>query len=242
MNNVRSEFENAGKLQGLHEKSASLFLFLLIFSDFIYIGLHSFNSLTPILNSVIWDIESDWSYSEVFQYFKWMWVIILLLFVAKARWSLSYLAWLLVFSYILLDDSLMLHDNFADFVNSELSYTPPFGLSLYGLAELVFSAIIGGVLLMFVFISYWRGSSSFKKISLDLLLLFAFLVFFGVAVDFIHISFNFEGFGKFLIGVIEDGGEMFVASLIVWYVFLLSVREECEDTFINDVILEYFKR
>lgn len=242
MSNEGIDFTNVGNVQGLHTRVSSLFLFLLIFSDCIYIGLHSINSLTPILNSVLWDVESDWSYSEVFQYFKWMWVVILLLFIAKVRGSFSYVSWLLVFSYILFDDSLMLHDNFAAYVSREVDFIPPFGLSLFGLAELALSAAAGSILLLCVFVSYWRGSIYFKKVTLDLLLLFAALVFFGVAVDFLHISFDFKGFGKFLIGVIEDGGEMFVASLIVWYLLLLSTREDGQDTHLHDVALKFLKR
>jgi hypothetical protein len=40
----------------------------------------------------------------------------------------------------------------------------------------------------------------------------------------------------FILEVIEDGGEMLVASLILWYVFRLSIRDETATSYLCDCL------
>ena len=67
-----------------------------------------------------------------------------------------------------------------------------------------------------------------------MLLLILALVFFGVGVDMAHIAIKLGRKVNFIFGVVEDGGEMLVASLILWYVFLLSIREETKSSYVPD--------
>lgn len=41
----------------------------------------------------------------------------------------------------------------------------------------------------------------------------------------LHIALKIGRIVHLLLGVVEDGGEMIAMSFIVWYVFLLNVRE-----------------
>ena len=91
---------------------------------------------------------------------------------------------------------------------------------------ITFSAAI--VLFSALGLTYWRSTSYFRKISLDVVLLLVGLAFFGVAMDMLHVMFySIEGIGDWAkilgegAGWVEDGGEMLVMSLMVWYFFLI---------------------
>jgi len=72
--------------------------------------------------------------------------------------------------------------------------------------------------------AYRKGTQIFRRISLDIGLLVLVLVFFGVVVDMIHEAVNFGYVIYFILGVVEESGEMLAVSPILWYIFLLNVR------------------
>jgi len=74
---------------------------------------------------------------------------------------------------------------------------------------------------------YVRGSGAFKQVTRHLLLLLLTLAFFGIFVDMLHSAVKMAKMAwkvRYLLGVVEDGGEMVVMSFIAWYVFLLNSR------------------
>ena len=223
-------------IKKINVPSASLFLILLLCADFVFIGLHAVNTLTPLLKSALYSLGSDSSYSEMFQYLKWLWIIILLAYVSRSRRSFGYLAWLLLFVYFLCDDALSIHEKVGEHIAGYLTLTPPFGLGLQDLGELLVSAVAGMVLFSFVTWAYLQGSQVFRKVSQDLLLLILALVFFGVFVDMVHAAIHSGWRADFVLVVIEDGGEMLVASVILWYVFLLSLRDENASAYLCDIL------
>jgi hypothetical protein len=223
-------------MKTVKEHRISLFLLLLLFADFVFIALHSINFLSTRLNNPSFSIEKDGSYPELYQYFKWFLIIVLLIQVSVMRKSLSYIAWVLVFTYFLCDDALEIHETIGNHIARKFSLTPPFGLRRLDLGELAVSAIAAIILLSFVIQAYRHGSSAFKKMSRDMLLLIIALVFFGVVVDMVHIAIQSDWKVKFILGVIEDGGEMLVASLMLWYVFQLTVRDENTSLYLCDTM------
>jgi len=223
-------------IRNINEHSALLFLILLLCADLAFIALHSINTLTPFLNNSLYSLERERSYPEMYQYLKWLWIIILLVYVSILRRSFSYIAWGLVFTYFLCDDALSIHERVGRHVAGSLTLTPPLGLRLQDLGELAVSAAAGMILLSLVIWACLHGSQAFKKMSQDMMLLVLALVFFGVVVDMAHISIELGRKVNFILGVIEDGGEMLVASLILWYVFLLSVRDENATSYLCDFV------
>lgn len=97
---------------------------------------------------------------------------------------------------------------------------PILGLRLQDFGELAVSASAGIILLLSLILAYANGSEMFRKISQDFALLLCGLIFFGVVVDVIHVAINLGGKVNFVLGVIEDAGEMLSVSLILWYAFL----------------------
>ena len=113
-------------LKNIHEQSASLLLALLIFTDLVFIGLHTIQFIVPSLNYPLLSLETDQGFPEVYQYIKWFWIIILLVLISTQRRSVTYSAWGLFFAYLLLDDALEIHENVGTLIAANLSLTPPF--------------------------------------------------------------------------------------------------------------------
>lgn len=227
-------------IKNLNEHSASMFLLLLLVGDFVYIALHCIEAFTLFLDNPLLSLERDRGYSEMYQYLKWVWIIIFLIYIYLQKRFLGYIAWVLVFTYFFFDDALHIHEIIGGYIAGSLSITHGFGLRLQDYGELIVSAIAGMSLLSIVVWAYGQGSQDFKNVSKDILLLIGALVFFGVVVDIAHIAIHFGWFVTFMLGVIEDGGEMLVVTLMLWYVFLLSMRGGKTSAYLGDFITVFF--
>jgi hypothetical protein len=161
---------------------------------------------------------------------KMFWIILLLFYILKLTKHYGYAAWALMFTCFFIDDASWLHQKFGDRI---ATLFPGFGLParFYELAVL---AIAGLALLALVIWFSMRGPVTFQKVSLDMSLFLAALVFFGIIVDMADTI----GLGPTLIAglqFVEDGGELVVYSLITWYVFLLALSQGKPDVFLVDL-------
>lgn len=228
----------------LDDKKANKLLILLISLDFIFFIIHYINALTPLLNNDMFSIGVDHSYAEIFQYIKYASVIIFLIFILRKTGTRAYLAWILVFLYLLVDDSIRLHDRFGSYIAWNFDFNPPFGLRLLDIGELLVSTCAALILIPSLIFAYMRGSSLFKKNSENLGVLFCMLVFFGIGMDMIHVAIIsripedlVRGFNSIL-GLLEDGGEMISASIILWYAYFLNMKNGDPGVYIRD----FFKK
>jgi len=228
-------------LRLLKDSKANRLLIILISFDVIFFVIHYINALTPLLNNDKFSIGIDHGYAEIFQYIKFASVIIFLIFVLKKTGTRSYLVWIIVFSYLLVDDSIRLHDRFGSYIAMNLDFNPPFGMRLLDVGELLVSACAALILVPSLVLAYRYGSPLFKKNSENLMLLLCLLVFFGIGMDMIHIAIIskipdtlLRGVNSIL-GLMEDGGEMVSASLILWYAYLLKRKKGDPGVYIRDV-------
>lgn len=222
-------------MKNIKEHNASLILILLLCIDLVFILLHFLNAATTFLDNYKFSLCKDMGYPEIYQYLKWFCIMILLIYISVSRKSYSYVVWVLVFTYFLFDDALQFHERAASYMVRHLNLTPVFGLKPQHFGELSFSLIVGILFLFLVVWAYIHGSQAFKKISQDMLIFIFVLFFFGVVVDTLH-TINFGKYVGFVLGVLEDGGEMLVASLILWYVFLLSLHNENNTPYLCNLI------
>jgi hypothetical protein len=141
-----------------------------------------------------------------------------------------------MFLFFLFDDALLLHQKIGDSIANKLdTYFLP-GLSLQPrFLELAVLAVAGMVLLLVVAWAYFRGSPVFRKVSNDMLLFIIAFVFFGLIVDLATVI-KLGSIVMFGLVIIEDGGELVIDSLIVWYVFLLAIRNGKPDIFLHDLL------
>ena len=196
---------------------------LLIAGDLLLIGLHLLHIYSRYfsdigVSSYFFSITIDGGLGEIYQYLKMGLIVLLLVGVSVRRGKLSYLSWAVLFVYLLLDDSLLLHERLGEVVASRMRFTPVLTLRAQDLGELT---VVGSVGLLFaglLTLAWWRGDPEFRRVSRDLALLVGLLVLFGVGVDMLH------GLSDVLAlmaarALVEDGGEMVAMSLICWYAY-----------------------
>jgi hypothetical protein len=208
----------------LRNKS-NTFLLLLLSTDVIFIILHIIHTYTAYLGGSSFSIEKDRGYSEVFQYIKEYWIVLLLLYSAIKKRNLLYLSWSALFGYLLLDDSFQIHENLGHKASIYFDFSPILGLRSEDFGELTVSAFFFLCFFLTIGVTYYLSESNDKTTCRHLFLLLLTLVFFGVVVDMIH-QMVFSSVLYSILGILEDGGEMLVMSVITWFVFLLPQLEK----------------
>jgi hypothetical protein len=193
-----------------------LLLFSLLVIDFLFMGLHTLKSLGYLHNPEL-SVTKNFGYAESFQYLKAAFIAGCFLLLASRHKRALFYCWAAVFTYILIDDSLEIHESLgfklSDFI------TRNFEIGLGGTSgELVIFALFG--LLLFVPLGWYfykEKNKDLKIVSQDLLILFGGMLFFGMGVDVLH---DFAETGTVingLLGLVEDGGEMLIMSMMLWY-------------------------
>ncbi|MES2831833.1 MAG: hypothetical protein V4695_07575 [Pseudomonadota bacterium] len=220
----------------LHEPGASSLLLMVVIADFLFVALHLLLFKTTLLSNPLLNIEMDKGYAELFQYLKYLWIILLLSSVCLKEKAVCYVPWVVLFAYFLLDDALGLHESAGYQIGTFLSFTPPFGLRPDDIGEFLVSVSAGLIILPLIVVAYLRSTRAFRKFSHDLILLVMVLVFFGVAVDMVHMALHDHATIAFYLGVLEDGGEMLSLSLILWYAFLVLMRTQKARVYLSDLI------
>jgi hypothetical protein len=202
-------------------KIGALFLFLLVSVDFVFIIIHCLNMYGIIGRNPLFFIGNEEGYSDVFQYIKEFWIFILLgvLFI-KNRGFMIFI-WLMFFLYILLDDSLTIHETVGEWLANYFQIQPRYNLRPVDFGELIVSFCVGSSFMIFLILGYLKSNQTLKKISIHIFILLLLLIFFGVFVDIIHIYFN----DNHKLGLIEDGGEMLVISIITAYIFNIDLNK-----------------
>ena len=203
-------------------------------------GLHSLRSL-GYLSDPNFSVTKNFGYGESFQYLKAGFVAACFIWLAAKFKKPLFYCWTAVFSYILLDDSLEVHEWLGYKISETFDPLLPFiGLGSTA-GELVAFGLFGALLFIPLFYFYYKSDSrNLKVFSQDLFILFCGLTFFGIAVDLLHDFARTGSVLNGLLGLIEDGGEMIIMSCIVWYVWTFikidSFLEEDKITKINIIL------
>ena len=95
------------------------------------------------------------------------------------------------------------------------------GLRSRDFGELAVFAFFFLFFFLAIAVTYSRSDSHGKGICRYLFLLFLILVFFGGAVDMIQQMVRPSVWYP-IFGILEDGGEMLIMSIITWFVFHLG--------------------
>lgn len=200
---------------------------LLLLTDLNFITLHIIHYSSDFLNDINWSITKDRGYAEFFQYIKEGWIVITLLFCWIKTYALYYFSWMVFFLYTLLDDNLEIHESFGLDLAILFNFQPAYGLRGIDFGELLISIISYSVIFILLGISYYRSRPEGRKVSNNLLFLVAALAFCGVVLDMVDIMLlQFENRLLTLYSQIaEDGGEMVVMSVILYYVLTLNPKD-----------------
>ncbi len=201
--------------------SSTRLLYLFLATDLVFIILHLLFINTDFISNKYFSIEEDRGYAEIFQYIKEYWIVLLLSVLAVKQRSILYLGWSLLFLYVLLDDFFAIHERLGEIVSERLFLLPMFNLRAIDFGEVIVSACVGLFFLLFLALAYRFGSRISREVSKFLILMLFALACFGVAVDMLHSMLRFSSL-KDILGLLEDGGEMIIMSVIAWFVFRFS--------------------
>lgn len=182
-------------------------LFVILVIDFVFLVIHATHVRYDVPNSGLWLISRDRGFPELFQYVKEATIIALTLMLFRVRGSVVYLAWAVAFLYLLLDDSMEIHETVGEWLAEWFGFGTTLGVEARDLGQVLVSATAGTVLLGFAAVATLRDRSSARDLSLQLGVIIVALAFFGVVTDVIDAIDFF--------GVVEDGGEMAAMSVAV---------------------------
>jgi hypothetical protein len=174
----------------------------------IYISLYNDN--VPLLSSR-WSIRADRSYPEMFGYAKTTILVALLIIACRLSGKSIYAIWAGVFTYVILDDALLVHERLGRAVAGPSSST-----WAWDMGQLVVWVLVGMILLAIAVTGLARSSGRDRTNGVLLLLALAALGFFAVIIDLVHVIARswFRG-SNLLFTVLEEGGEQLVLTLVL---------------------------
>ncbi|MGB5944014.1 MAG: hypothetical protein WBG71_14115 [Leeuwenhoekiella sp.] len=145
------------------------------------------------------------------------------LLIFKKRNSKPYIAWIMVFTYCLIDDAKSGHETLGIWLSP---YLINLGITnnVQGYAELILLCVAGISIIILLALAYRFGNERFRIFTAILFILFAVFAFFGIVVDLAHSLFTEGSVSELLIGTLEDGGEMIVSSIMLAYVIVHTTK------------------
>lgn len=203
---------------------ALLAVFLL--PDVFFIFLHVLDLVSPEIKHPAWSLEMDGGYAEFYQYLKWCALTFLTARLVWVHGFSAFFFWSLVFLYCLLDDVLGVHEVFGHELVKMLGAEQWLGLRIQDIGELMLWVLMGILILLPIAWQYFRANDAFRVFTRDMFALLMALGFFGAFVDFVHGSFDLGAYLNAFLAIIEDGGEMLMASVMLWYVLLQNFAKE----------------
>jgi hypothetical protein len=212
--------ENGQRLMKFNFEDHKL-LVLLLLGDLSFLILHLIHYFTSLLPDSLFSIIQDRGYAEFYQYMKELWILILFLVLGIKRRSILFIVLSLLFLYFLLDDSFELHERIGAFLAFNLNFQPRFGLRDVDFGELAVFFFFGAQFLLLTGAAYLYSDMYSRNAFKKLLVMLVFLAFFGVLIDMVQIIV-INPLAYDILGIVDDAGEMFVMSVITWFVFRLN--------------------
>ena len=208
-----------------NKPQSTLLLVSLLLIDTILITLHFFHRLafhhviySPFLSNTIFSMSEEAKLPDLFQYLKQFAIVLLLLYTAIKKDKI-YWAWTAIFAYLMLDDELQFHEN----IGFAFGYIAPHigNIDPSEFIQEIFLVFLSVVLFAAALFIIWRAKGEARIASIHLTILLAAAAFFGVFVDIIQSIVGEHYIFSGIIKIVEDGGEMLIISVIVWYVYRL---------------------
>ena len=199
--------------------AATTLLWLAVLTDLLFVALHLLHTYTAHAYDARFAIDLDRGFAEVFQYVKFYWMALLFGSMAVVRTSATYAGWALAMTYLGADDSMRFHERAGRYLAEQLALPPMLGLRAVDFGELFVTAAAGAVLLAVIAAGYLRAPAAQRALTRRMGALLVALAFFGVFVDMVHIEVMRAPPWDVVLGLIEDGGEMLVASVMLAVTF-----------------------
>jgi hypothetical protein len=212
-------------------REAVLLLAVALIIDLGFVALHIAQSATGFASEDAY-VYQDGGYAEWFDYLKYAALLVMTLALLKRSGNLAYLTLATLSAFLLLDDSLMIHEHVGDWVAPHLPFETLAGLQAKDFGELGTYAVAGSVFLFAAVAGQRNQDIESRKFLHGVYAIILGLAFFAAGLDMLHsIAEGIIGQGVIPgLGLIEDSGEMFVTSVMVAFVLdrLLSVAGHSE--------------
>lgn len=195
------------------------FLFIAVFVGY---GIWFVFNEQPVKYPQIWSLSADYSASEFFGYLNMAGTVTLLCMAFFKTREPMLLSWAGIFTILILDDVLQLHEFGGEWIASILPIKEFAGVGIHHFGELVVWMVLGLISFSGLMFGLIKSNGRVDQYNGFFLLAISGLVFCGLGIDLVA-SFEFlqntqtSGFwshiiyGFFLIA--EDGGELVFMSL-----------------------------
>ena len=199
-------------------------LFTLLALDLLFITVSLVRPGFSALASPMFSLTEDGGYSEIYQYAKWAGIAALMFMAAQLRPGRGFEVWGLFGLFLLADDALQIHERVGDWVNLWLPFTPAFNLRREDVGELASSLVAGLGFLALLAVACREAADGFRHATYGFAVLVGLLAVVGVGVDLAHAALEPGPAWNTALTVLEDGGELIVASVMCWYAGVIAGR------------------
>ena len=127
-----------------------------------------------------------------------------------------------MFSYLLLDDFLSIHEVIGKKVSNLLQFQDAFNLRSVDFGEILVSGTVVISFLIFISWAYSQSNSTERKYSNFLTFFLLALAVCGVVFDLIHVAVYDNRYLNLLLALLEDGGEQIIMSFILAFVYAID--------------------
>jgi hypothetical protein len=176
--------------------------------------------IPPLLN-----VTRDWSLAECFGYVKLGCASLLLLIAFRASRVPIFLSMAIILAVMVADDSMRLHERLGHGAVLTLALPDFANLKAQSLGELLVWGAMGAVLLPVFVIGFVKTRDEDRAIAARLAICVTLLLFFAIGMDILDeiVCTAMAGVPRCypVMGMLEDGGEMAVQSLILAHVVAL---------------------
>ncbi len=214
--------------QNFSEKKTNSFLGIILVIDLLFIIAHLtigvIASLDPNFKWTLYEpimVTTEKGYPEYFQFVKYTSIILALGLIINKEKAKNYIFWISLFILLFLDDSLEIHEKAGIIIGENITFKPFYGLREQDIGELIYAGAMGLLVVFIMVLSFKNSNKLFKRTSIDISILLVIFLFFGIVIDFAHVLFNSNEYVSFILGWLEDSGEMILLSLIAWYILYL---------------------
>lgn len=190
--------------------------------DLVLIALHIVTGAIYDKIPVQLNIALDFSIAEFVGYAKWLVIIVLLWLISRRTRNPALLSCAVLFIVMVADDSLQLHERIGEAAVKANAVGGVGWAQAQTLAELAVWAGMAALLIPIVLLGFVKSSRVQWVPAARFLGLIAMFAVFGVVIDALHKPVADLPFGPQLADLVEDGGEMIVASIIVAHAMWLS--------------------
>jgi hypothetical protein len=203
-------------------------IYVLILMDLAFMGLHFSHHFTTLFPDIRFSLERDRGYSELFQYGQTWLIAGFLGWLAVRRRSPLLSIWSGIFTLLLVDDALMLHETSSAALAEGLALPEFLGLPSAAYSKFFIYAGVGLLAFGASLIGYFCDRDAVaRQTTLCLVLSIIGLVCFGGLVDMYFLvaqQLNDLQAGTWAyesIAALAEGGELLVMSITLWFTWQL---------------------